>query len=427
MDLIYSPINNISNENLIIQSEPDVQKNVNNDFYLKKKDKSIDKNNRFIIRRSFCSSFSIIFFIPPSFLMAPIFEIIKDKETELSVKIIYNLLGFIYSLIPFIIIAFKIVLLKDESNKKIIIKEINFLCCTKKEIIFDLENTHFYIQKTINHGKNVDHIFYTLLIINDFKNLVGIDLDKSNIKQTPAKYLYCFDTISLENYSRRRLIKHLNKFVGYTRHYKNPLFFNINQYLQKEQKINKNEFSSCMKFSDHFFSYYLLGKFDPIGFNICLFYSISYLNFLLFLLFLVYKSFIKEYIIKLLGFISFPIFNIIIYIIYKCYNFKYNNICRIDCIYSKNFDRIFIGLVKYNKTKYVNTLEYQMDNINRFILEKSINNSNDFELKILFKNNEMELIYILKNKTQEDLEGLIYLLNERLIINTNTNIDTNEN
>ena len=182
-----------------------------------------------------------------------------------------------------------------------------------------------------------------------------------------------------------------------------------------------------MKFSDHFFSYYLLEKFNPIGFNMCLFYLISYLNFLLFAVFFVYMNIIKEYIIQLLGFISFPIFNIIIYIIYKCYNFKYNNICRIDCIYSKNFDKIFIGFVKYTHIKYVNTLEYQMNNIKRFILEKSINNSNDFELKVVFKNNEMELIYILKNKTQEDLEGLIYLLNERLIINTNTYIDTNEN
>ena len=235
MDLIYSPINNISNENLIIQSEPDVQKNINNDFYLKKKIKSIYKNNRFIIRRRFCS-FLNIFFIPPSFLMLSIFEIIKDKQTELSIKIIYNLLGFIYSLIPFIIITFKLVLLRDKSNKKIIIKEINFLCCTKKEIIFDLENSHFYIQKTISNGEHVDHIYYTLLIINDFKNLVGIDLDKSNIKQTPAKYLYCFDTISLENYSRRGLIKHLNKFVGSTRHIKIHYFSILTNIYKKSKK-----------------------------------------------------------------------------------------------------------------------------------------------------------------------------------------------
>ena len=66
-----------------------------------------------------------------------------------------------------------------------------------------------------------------------------------------------------------------------------------------------------------------------------------------------------------------------------------------------------------------------MDDINRFILEKELNNSNTFKLKVLFKNNEKEQIYILNNQTQEDLEGFIYLLNERLIINSS--IDFNEN
>ena len=76
---------------------------------------------------------------------------------------------------------------------------------------------------------------YNFFIINDFKNLVDIDLDESNIKQKPAKYLYCFDNISLGKYSRLRLIDYLNDFVGSPRDYKNPLFFNINEYLNKKQ------------------------------------------------------------------------------------------------------------------------------------------------------------------------------------------------
>ena len=111
------------------------------------------------------------------------------------------------------------------------------------------------------------------------------------------------------------------------------------------------------------------------------------------------------------------------YILYKIFKYCYENIFRIDCIYSKNFDRVFIGLVKYTKTKYVNTFEFQMDNIRRFILERKGGN---FNLKVEFKNNGTQQICTIKNKTQDELEGLAYLLNERLNINSNNNIDSNE-
>jgi len=127
--------------------------------------------------------------------------------------------------------------------------------------------------------------------------------------------------------------------------------------------------------------------------------------------------------IRLIVVIFLLVINIFFYILYKCLKFTFDNILRIDCIYSKNFDRIFIGLVKYTKTKYVNTFEYQMDNIDRFILENHSNNNKTFNLKVVLKNNEKQLICTLRKKTQEELEGLIYLLNERLIINTNTNND----
>ena len=125
--------------------------------------------------------------------------------------------------------------------------------------------------------------------------------------------------------------------------------------------------------------------------------------------------------------IVFPIFNIILYILYKKFKYYFDNIYRIDCIYSKNFDRVFIGLVKYTKTKYINTFEYQMNNISRFILEREGNSSQtNFNLKVVFKNNESQQICTIKNQTQDILEGLAYLLNERLNINSNNNIDSYE-
>jgi hypothetical protein len=60
-------------------------------------------------------------------------------------------------------------------------------------------------------------------------------------------------------------------------------------------------------------------------------------------------------------------------------------------------------------------------------LEKIENNSNVYKIKVEFKNNEKKIICSLKITDHENLEGLIYLLNERLISNINTNIDSNEN
>jgi len=87
--------------------------------------------------------------------------------------------------------------------------------------------------------------------------------------------------------------------------------------------------------------------------------------------------------------ISIPVFHINMHILYKLLKLCFENIERIDCIYSKKFERIFIGLVKYTKTKYVKTVEFQMNNINRFIFEKEINGNNTYfymlNLKIMRK------------------------------------------
>jgi len=162
----------------------------------------------------------------------------------------------------------KIIFLKDASQEKLIIKVINFLCFARKIIILDLENVHFNIQEKISYSENGPYKFYGLLIINDFKNLVGIDLDESNIKQRPAKYLYCFDNYSLFRYKSLELSDNLNDFVGSPRDYKNPLFFNINKYLKKRKRYNYGS-SSYMKFSDHFFIYHFIGEFNTSSLSGC--------------------------------------------------------------------------------------------------------------------------------------------------------------
>ena len=97
-----------------------------------------------------------------------------------------------------------------------------------------------------------------------------------------------------------------------------------------------------------------------------------------------------KYYIRILA-VIFSIVNIIfyiLYIIYKCCCLT--NIFRIDCIYSKKFDKILIGLVKYNQKEYINTFEYQKDNISNFILEEEDYKKSYFNLKVVFKNNKSQ-------------------------------------
>ena len=426
MDLINSPINDITNEkeNLVINSEQNEPQNSNIvQFSIEGKNQSSKDNNRFVAKFT-CNYILVCIF--SLLLSCPILFGILVTTIVLYIRIIIILIGVLLELMLLFCFNKKIVFLKDASNEKLIIKVINFLCFAKKIIIFDLENIHFNILQNISYSQDGPIPFYGLLIINDFKNLVGIDLDDSNIKQKPAKYLYYFDNYSLLKYQSLELARQLNYFVGSPRNYKNPLCFNINKYLKKKRRYHYGS-SSYMKFSDHFFIYHLLGEFNKSRISGCFPLFVAIMNCIFFIIAMFLLAIDNKKIRLIL--VIFPLVaNITFYILYKCLTFTFDNILRIDCIYSKNFDRIFIGLVKYTKTKYVNTFEYQMDNIDRFILENGGNNRNRiFNLKVVFKNNDIQQIFTLRKKTKADLEGLIYLLNERLNINANTNITPNNN
>jgi hypothetical protein len=86
-----------------------------------------------------------------------------------------------------------------------------------------------------------------------------------------------------------------------------------------------------------------------------------------------------------------------LYFMYDCYNSLEGKIKRIDFIFSKDFNTIFIGLVKYTETKYVATFEFQKNNITKFFYERA---DDDFNLKVQFKNNKKQKICTLKRQTQ---------------------------
>ena len=89
---------------------------------------------------------------------------------------------------------------------------------------FDIENTHLYVLIEISQGEYSINEYFTLLIINDYKNLADIDLDASNIKQKPAIILYSFQNVSTGKYNYTGFTQALNNFIGSSITHENPLF-----------------------------------------------------------------------------------------------------------------------------------------------------------------------------------------------------------
>ena len=177
-------------------------------------------------------------------------------------------------------------------------------------------------------------------------------------------------------------------------------------------------------FSEHFFSYKIIIK-EKIkcdkelsSCQICL--LITYTFVLIFALFILIGVVIgiinKLYIRALIAFIFDLVIFLYFYFMYKRYYPPKGNIKRIDFIFSKDFNTLFIGLVKCGLTKYVATFEFQKNNITKFFYERA---DDDFNLKVQFKNNQTQKICTLKRQTQEELEALICFLNEGFMTHNN--------
>ena len=279
----------------------------------------------------------------------------------------------IFSIIFSIIFCYKktfkkLEITKDDKNI-ISINTYNYFHCLYKQM--KLTNINFYIG-LINDDRENNHFFYRLFIMKNFENSPEIDLNLGNVKTSPLKLYYHFDHIWPVN--QPEIENRLNHLIG-NADYECPFKFDINKYMNigqsKVERIqilnplfqnsDKANYSQYLKFCDNYFCYYLEEPFSD----------------------------------------------------------KKADILRIDIIYSKDFNIIFIGLVKNNEKNYLNTFEFNMLTIDRFILQKINYEDKGFNLKVIFKDQNTRLIYSLKKATQNDLRGLVYILNERLNINFN--------
>ena len=253
MDLMNTPMNNISNKNEdLIQTKSNKQTNVDiSQFFVPKNNHS---GESFII---FFSNYGLIIPAVLFLIVCAIFGIFTP--INIYPRIIAPSIAFIILFILLFLLIHKIILVKDIYNKKIQIKIVNYLCLPIKKINLEIENTHFYAGSMVHEpDEGPEYTTTRLFIINDYRNLLNIDSDERNIKKKPVECLYSFGSVKTGNHSLLEFYNILNDFVDSPRDYKNPFLFDINSYLKDKKKISNNHTGrKFLKYSDHFFSYHL--------------------------------------------------------------------------------------------------------------------------------------------------------------------------
>ena len=418
---MVTPENSCQNENLIVKQE-EPKSSVKQYFLPSEKNENSEEKIEISFSHKYLLLFILYSIITPTFLTGIFVNFFLYPNSFIY---IYSIS--LMSIIIYLIISnYKIAIIKNESKNLLTIKCKNYFCCTKFKKNLVLENIVFDIHSIykIKRGRK-DH----LIIVNTFKNLSDIDLDTSNIRNNPPKIYYIFKNININrDYSFKGK---LNEFINVQKDIITPVFFNITSYMNNQNnQLSKyyfygNQFSQYMKMCDHFFSYYSNEKYYKKS---CHKYTIYIFNLIyspLVIIGSLYVFFDSEDInlILLIPLISVSVLIIVNIIILLIFILLRQNFLRIDIIYSKNFDRIFIGIVKYNES-YKNTFIFYIDSIDRFVLQKKNALDDKYTLKVMFKeNNKIEDICEI-NDLEKNLEGLAFVLNQRL--SQKSNSDNNE-
>ena len=359
---------NNQNDNLITEEKPNPQNNQNPYFIVtESSDEPVDLT---ISQKSECFYLVIplyIFFGIGIICASIAFKFVFKRNEYLGIVLIVVL--------PFLLLLYlcKRKLILRKKNKQLTILEHNYLFC-KKEYDFSLENINATIKPSGFFKCNFKMYYLSTLII------YGIDPNKINfntdyIKNAPFKLFYLFKHCIIDHNTLYNFLG-INSSGG-------SIYNEINSYMpdSKEKtdkgtvnlpKINYQQF---LKLSEHYYCY--------------LTYDLNY------------KVVTNE-------------------------NFQ-----RIDWIYSENYDQIFIGVVKNDKS-YLNTLTYNSNLINRYVLELK---GDKYLLKIIFHDStEAQICQFKKNfqeysyySLNENLNALLYLLNGQLNKINNKNNNNNEN
>ena len=315
------------------------------------------------------------------------------------------IVGIFYVLIILFLILYNFIY-EFEINKSNISTNVNI-----KNIFGKIKNTlngniHFFQRNAEDRESFVSILF----IINDS----NFDLDTKNIKIQPTRLFYYFqDAINEEDYYKLR-----KRFE--TGNFENPLLFDISKYIGRNMNFSPSRTfpvaNTFMKFGEHFFTIYLIPPYKEQTINYStLFLYIYILNMPFYILGFVYLFINSKF--KFLDFFSLlPIilFPIIVWLLCLAFKKCCSRDTRIDIIFSKNFDKIFIGKVNYKQDGYSQTFEYQMSDIERFFFQQPevINGNSTF--KVVLKNKQIDEIQLFKGLDTNEQEGLEYILNGKL-------------
>ena len=306
---------------------------------------------------------------------------------------------FIFYSLPYILISLYFALYKIEISRSNNFKEVNIKNIYGWSRIKANGNIHFYYKCP------------SYFIINDS----NFDLSTENIKNKPARLFYLLkEPIGLKTFSKIK-----KKFD--TNNYENPLLFDIGKYMGKKKEPLKSNFpiltNKFMKFGEHFFTYFLSSKLGEIDIEFNSIYVCLYVFYTPILSIGIFAFYVNVSESKLIAYIILAIIIMIpilfCLIFYCCIRCQFHE-ARIDFIYSKDFDRIFIGIVNYNQKKYSKTFEYQLDDIKRFSFELPDIINGDSILSIELKNKNIVQIQRFKFLAIFDQEGLEYILNKNL-------------
>ena len=326
--------------------------------------------------------------------------------------IFFVLLGIIFGFTIFLTLSFIIVflglaklrksikLIKNINENKLKVTITNYLGCALTVLNLCLENTNFIIEDLERYEPHSDQdrvkIDYTrICIVHTFENFDEIDIDKSNIVNTPIFVFYYFQRINTELYGGpKKLENKLNSFMN------SPVNSqNINKIIDPNIKYKI--------LSDHFYSYIVQNPdFESfkLGFIICFIILTELYGLVIYCSARQSQLDIYYWIVIIIGYLFLVLFFILIFI------YDRNKIARIDFIFSKNFDKIFIGTVRRNGKSYRNKFIFKMNKIKSFILDKKRNKS--CILKVIVLNDYIDICQI-NNSNFKDEEKLISLLNEK--------------
>ena len=396
-----------------------------NDYHEAKQQKKIEEKDEKIIIKFGFANYVIIIILTLSIALLSGLLSIFGKEASLT----YCIIGIIHLLICLFVVEYKMEITKDKINNKIYIKMKNFLLMNKLSLSFNQGNIYFHIKKI----EEEEYISTKLYIINNFNNLENVDLENSNnIKIKPEKLIYDFENISSNDLTENKL----NEFVGSPENYENPLTFDITLYKENQRNnlnntLKKYNFiNRCMKLKDNFYTIYF--NYTPKSLNNHTHFLISILyNIPLFVIGVIVFFCVEGDIIgKSSAFIFILIINIFEFLFYKCKKLcsKKDN-SRIDFIYSKDFEKIFIGIVDYNEKSYITNFNFYNKEIDKFLFLASEGGKffiRDFYSLFIKLNNGNKVKLCTIQSNNADIEGITYLLNEKLY-NNNINNDLTHN